>query len=70
VKTNESAIDRAIRIVLGLVLAALIPLKIATGVAAIVVGVASGLAIVTGAVGFCAIYALVGISTCKVAAKN
>ncbi len=69
-KTNESAIDRVIRVVLGLALASLIPLKVATGVAAIAVGVAAAIALVTGAVGICAIYALFGLSTAKARAKS
>jgi|WetSurMetagenome_2_1015567.scaffolds.fasta_scaffold00229_14 hypothetical protein len=64
-RANESAADRIVRVVLGLALAALIPLKIVTGAAAIAVGVVAGIALVTGLVGFCAIYALFGLATNK-----
>lgn len=64
-KTNESIADRAIRIVLGILLGLLVAFKVVTGAAAIAVGIAAAIAIITGLVGFCAIYALVGISTCK-----
>lgn len=69
-KTNESAADRIIRVVLALALAALIPLKIVTGAAAIAVGAVAGIVFLTGVVGFCAIYALFGLSTHKGQAKN
>jgi hypothetical protein len=64
-KTNESWTDRIIRIILGLALGALVLLKIVTGVAAIVVGVVAAIIFLTGVVGFCAIYALFGLSTHK-----
>jgi hypothetical protein len=70
VKTNESAVDRIIRVVLGLALGSLVAFKVVTGVAAIVVGIAGGVVLLTGVVGFCAIYALFGMSTCKVAAEK
>ncbi len=69
-RTNESAADRIIRVVLGLLIAALIPLKIVTGAAAIAVGAVAGIVFLTGAVGFCALYALFGLATNKGQAKN
>jgi hypothetical protein len=65
-KANESAADRVIRGVLGLVLGSLVVFKVVTGAAAIVVGVGAGIILITGLVGFCALYALFGFSTCKV----
>lgn len=65
-KTNESAADRTIRVVLGLVLAALAGFNMVNGVAAIVVGVGAAIMLLTGLVGFCPLYALFGFSTCKV----
>jgi hypothetical protein len=67
---NESLTDRLIRIGLGIALGLLVVFNIATGTLAIVAGIAAGIALVTGIVGFCAIYALFGISTCKVAQKH
>jgi uncharacterized membrane protein HdeD (DUF308 family) len=62
-KTNESNLDRIIRVVLGVVLLILGLTNVVTGglgVAAIVVGV---LALITGLVGFCPMYALLKIRT-------
>ncbi len=60
---NEGTLDRAIRVVLGLILLALWAVdKIPYRTAALIVGL---IALVTGLTGFCAIYKLLGISTCK-----
>jgi len=61
-KPNEGKIDRSIRIILGIILLGLAALSL-TGVAqivAIVVGVA---ALITGVIGFCGLYKILGIST-------
>lgn len=62
-KTNESKLDRIIRVVLGVVLLILGLTNTVTGglgIAAIVIGV---LALITGLVGFCPMYALLKIRT-------
>jgi len=69
-KTNESKTDRIIRILLGSILGSLILLKVVTGTIAVIVGIVSILMLFTGFLGFCAIYALFGISTCKVKNKQ
>lgn len=68
--TNEGTADRSIRALLGVVAA----------VAAVVVGIGSlpgivllvlaGILLVTAAVGFCPLYRVFGISTCRVPAGN
>lgn len=60
-KTNEAAIDRVLRVLVGVVLLALVfagP-KTAWGWVGMV-------PLVTGIVGFCPLYRLVGIDTCRV----
>jgi hypothetical protein len=66
-KKNEHAIDRIIRIVVAALIVALIAMKIVTGTPAILLGVVAGVFFLTGAVGICGIYLLLGLSTCKVA---
>ncbi|MBK8457315.1 MAG: DUF2892 domain-containing protein [Phyllobacteriaceae bacterium] len=64
-KTNEGTVDRALRVIVGIALLAayfLYPLGTWGWVAALV-GV---IALVTGAVGTCPVYSLLGISTCPV----
>jgi hypothetical protein len=63
VKLNESPADRIIRIVLGIVLAALAVTGVVTGALAVVAGVVAAIALVTGVVGFCPLYAIFRIST-------
>ena len=65
--TNESPIDRIIRIVLGIGLAAL---ALAGGVATpllYVVWLVAALLLVTGVVGFCPLYAALRVGTRRVA---
>jgi hypothetical protein len=69
-KSNESKSDRVIRIVIGVVLGLLVAFKVVTGGLAIALGIVAAIAIITGLVGFCAIYALFGLSTCKIPASK
>lgn len=60
-KTNESTIDRAIRIIAGLGLLAITQVGPQTPW-----GYAGAILVVTGIWGFCPLYRLAGISTCAV----
>ena len=62
---NESPADRIIRVVLGVVLAALAITGVVSGGLAIAVWVVAAIALVTGAVGFCPLYAIFRIGTKK-----
>lgn len=62
-KKNIGPLDRAVRIVLGLVLIALFLTKVVTGVIAIIVLVLSIILLVTGIVGFCPAYYPFGFNT-------
>jgi len=61
-KPNEGKTDRTIRVILGVILLGLALLSL-TGVAQIVAIVAGVIALVTGAIGFCGLYTVLGIST-------
>lgn len=64
ISKNVGNIDRVIRLVAG---AALGYAAYTTGGgAAVILGVASAMAVITGLVGYCGLYALLGISTCRV----
>jgi hypothetical protein len=69
-KANESGLDRAVRVALGIILGLLVAFKVVAGGLAIAIGIVAAIAIVTGVVGFCALYALFGLSTCNVAVKQ
>ncbi len=60
---NESGVDRVIRAVLGIVLIALAASSAVTGALGIVFWVVGALALLTGIVGFCPLYALLKIRT-------
>jgi uncharacterized membrane protein len=64
-KKNMGTIDRVLRIILAIVVAVLIYLGTLTGVAAIVLGVIAGIFLITSIVGFCGLYPILGIRTCK-----
>ncbi|GAB6101825.1 hypothetical protein JCM16138_10480 [Thermococcus atlanticus] len=60
---NEGTVDRILRIVIGIVLLGLwAGMNVPYETVLLIVGL---IALVTGLTGFCAIYKLLGISTCK-----
>ena len=63
-KTNESTADRVIRIVIA-VIAAIVAWKTA-GVISIIAWVVAAIMALTAIVGFCPLYRIFGVSTCKV----
>lgn len=67
---NEGTIDRALRVIVGVVLLAAWVFGWLGGATAIVLGVVGAVLVVTGAVGFCPIYRLFGIATCPVPQKR
>jgi uncharacterized membrane protein len=62
IKQNESSTDRMIRVIIGIVALAA-GLFWFTGIAQIISYVVSAIALITGIIGFCGLYALLGIST-------
>jgi hypothetical protein len=61
---NEGALDRIIRAILGV--GAGIGAIFTTGILQIALGIISAALIITAITGFCGLYALLGINTCKV----
>jgi hypothetical protein len=64
-KTNESSLDRIIRVIVGIVLLALYFTGAVTGGIGIVFIVLGAVALLTGLAGFCPVYALLKINTKK-----
>ncbi len=67
-KPNESGADRATRVVVGiiaLILAFVVLGAMDANITGIIVAVIGGIMVLTGAVGYCPAYSLVGLSTCK-----
>jgi len=64
-KTNESGLDRIVRVVLGIVLLALYFTNVVAGGLGILFIVLGAIALLTGVVGFCPLYSLLKISTNK-----
>ncbi len=64
-KTNESLLDRIIRVVLGLVLVVIAYLGVVTGTWQWVAYVVGAILLLTGVVGFCPLYTLFGFQTKK-----
>jgi Protein of unknown function (DUF2892). len=63
--TNESALDRIIRLVVGIALALLFFGGAVRGTLGIIVLVIGAILVITGAIGFCPLYSLIGIRTKK-----
>ncbi len=64
-KANESNVDRLIRVVLGIVLLALNFTGVVSGGWGIITLIVGVIALLTGAVGFCPLYALLKFRTNK-----
>ena len=64
-KTNESGLDRIIRVIVGIVLLALYFTSTVSGALGIVFLVLAAIALLTGIVGFCPLYTLLKINTKK-----
>ncbi|HRW19193.1 MAG TPA: DUF2892 domain-containing protein [Dermatophilaceae bacterium] len=67
--TNVGSTDKIARIVVAVVAAAL-ALFVVKGTLAIVLWVVAAIMLLTGLVGFCPIYRLFGINTCKVPSRR
>lgn len=68
-KTNEGGVDRAVRVVLGIValIASFMWLGVMDGnVLGIIIAAAGAVLVITGFVGFCPAYKICGLSTCNV----
>ncbi len=64
-KTNESSLDRIARVVIAV--AAAIAALAAGGALGIALWVVAAIMVVTAASGFCPLYRVFGINTCKIA---
>jgi hypothetical protein len=62
---NESGLDRIIRVIVAIVIAVLYFTGVISGTWAIVLGIVGAILLVTGLIGFCPLYKLLGISTLK-----
>lgn len=61
---NMGTIDRAVRILVAVVIAALIVMGQISGILAIVLGILAGVFVLTSVVGFCPLYVPFGLRTC------
>ncbi|MHC1780288.1 MAG: DUF2892 domain-containing protein [Bacteroidales bacterium] len=64
-KKNVGTTDKWIRIIIALIIVALYFANLISGTLAIILLIVAGMFIITGFVGFCGLYTLLGISTCK-----
>ncbi|MFQ5629909.1 MAG: DUF2892 domain-containing protein [bacterium] len=66
VKKNVGGIDRAVRIILGIILLSLVPFAFAGPQTAwAYIGLIGIIPFITGIIGYCPPYELLGINTCK-----
>ncbi len=69
-KTNMGPQDKTIRIIIAVIIAVLFFTKVISGTLAIVLLVVAGVFVLTRLIGFCPLYSILGISTCKRKATN
>lgn len=69
-ETNQGPVDRIVRSVMGATLLAIVafsvegPIALVEGAIALVIGAVGAVTLLTGLIGWCPTYALLGISTC------
>lgn len=63
-KKNVGTIDAIVRFIIAVGIGVLIYKEILTGAWAIILGIAAAALLITGLIGWCGIYALLGIRTC------
>jgi len=66
IQPNEGKIDRIIRIVVGITALTVAFTQISGGILQIIIAGLGIMMLVTGIVGYCGLYALFGINTCKI----
>jgi hypothetical protein len=64
-KKNMGSLDRLLRTGFAVIVAILYFIHVIEGTLAAVLGVLAGVMLLTSLIGFCPLYPLVGISTCK-----
>jgi len=64
-KKNMGTVDKALRIILAIVIAVFIFLGEISGTAAIVLGILAAVFLLTSLMGFCPLYVPLKLSTCK-----
>jgi hypothetical protein len=69
-KKNMGSTDKTIRLILAAIFAVLFFTKVVTGVLGFVLLALGTIFALTSLVGFCPIYALVGLNTCPVAERK
>ncbi|MCB0738952.1 MAG: DUF2892 domain-containing protein [Bacteroidetes bacterium] len=65
-KKNVGNLDKVVRVAIAAVVSGLYFADVVTGTLGIILMVLAGIFLVTSLVSFCPIYAIVGLSTCKV----
>ncbi len=69
--TNERSLDRTVRAIAGMILLTVValslegPIALVEGTIALIVGIVGAALLVTGLIGGCPAYALLGINTCS-----
>lgn len=66
IRVNEGPIDRVARLAAGAALIAVAVLGLVAAPLSLVAGAVGAILVVTGATGFCPLYAVLGVSTCHV----
>jgi DUF2892 family protein len=70
-ETNQGPVDRVVRSIVGAALLAIVvfslegPIALVEGAIALVIGTVGAVTLLTGLIGWCPTYALLGFSTCS-----
>lgn len=65
-KKNMGSTDKVVRVIVAIMVALLVYFQIVTGTLAYILIAVATIFVLTSAVGFCPLYSLFGLNTCKV----
>ncbi len=69
-KKNIGSVDKVIRILIAITIVILFFTNVISGTLGIILLILAGMFLITSLIGFCGLYTILGISTCKIKTKE
>ncbi len=69
-KKNIGSVDKIIRILIAIIIAILFFTNVISGTLGIILLIFAGMFLITSLIGFCGLYTILGVSTCKIKTKE
>jgi len=69
-KKNIGSVDKFIRIIIAITIAILFFTNVISGTLGIILLIFAGMFLITSLIGFCGLYTILGVNTCKIKIKE